>query len=107
MRAITAVADGRGDLRPGVARRSPSSLAAAPATASAFPELTAREREILELLAAGPRNAQIAPALFLSPKTVRNNVSTIFTKLHVADRAAGDRPGPRGRPGTQQPVRWT
>ena len=52
-----------------------------------FPELTVREREILDLLAAGRSNTQIASALFLSPKTVRNNVSNIFAKLHVADRA--------------------
>ncbi|MDH6181930.1 DNA-binding NarL/FixJ family response regulator [Microbacteriaceae bacterium SG_E_30_P1] len=53
----------------------------------AFPQLTAREREILDLLAAGRSNAQIAQTLFLSPKTVRNNTSNIFTKLQVADRA--------------------
>jgi DNA-binding NarL/FixJ family response regulator len=53
----------------------------------AFPQLTAREREILNLLAAGRSNAQIAQTLFLSPKTVRNNTSNIFAKLQVADRA--------------------
>lgn len=53
----------------------------------AFPQLTPREREILDLLAAGRSNAQIAQTLFLSPKTVRNNTSNIFTKLQVADRA--------------------
>lgn len=53
----------------------------------AFPQLTAREREILDLLAAGRSNAQIAQTLYLSPKTVRNNTSNIFTKLQVADRA--------------------
>ncbi|MBN6057079.1 response regulator transcription factor, partial [Nonomuraea sp. RK-328] len=51
-----------------------------------FPQLTPREREILSLIAAGRSNPQIASALFLSPKTVRNNVSNIFAKLHVADR---------------------
>lgn len=54
----------------------------------AFPQLTPREREILDLLAAGRSNAQIAQALYLSPKTVRNNTSNIFAKLQVADRAA-------------------
>ncbi|MCW3820425.1 LuxR C-terminal-related transcriptional regulator [Micromonospora sp. DR5-3] len=49
--------------------------------------MTAREREILELLAAGRSNAQIAQALFLSQTTVRNNVSNVFAKLRVADRA--------------------
>jgi DNA-binding NarL/FixJ family response regulator len=53
----------------------------------AFPQLTAREREILDLLAAGRSNQQIASTLFLSPKTVRNNVSNVFAKLQVADRA--------------------
>jgi DNA-binding NarL/FixJ family response regulator len=50
-------------------------------------ELTPREREVLELIAAGRNNAQIAAALYLSPKTVRNNVSNVLTKLQVADRA--------------------
>ena len=54
---------------------------------AAFPELTQRELEILELIAGGQNNAVIASRLFLSPKTVRNNVSNIFTKLQVADRA--------------------
>lgn len=52
-----------------------------------FPQLTPREREILDLLAAGRANPQIAQALFLSPKTIRNNISNIFAKLQVADRA--------------------
>ena len=52
-----------------------------------FPQLTSPEREVLALVAAGRSNAQIATELFLSPKTVRNNVSNIFAKLHVADRA--------------------
>ena len=52
-----------------------------------FPQLTPREREILDLLAAGRSNPQIAQALFLSPKTIRNNISNIFAKLQVADRA--------------------
>ena len=55
--------------------------------ALAFPQLTAREREILDLLAAGRSNGQIAQTLYLSPKTVRNNTSNIFSKLQVADRA--------------------
>jgi DNA-binding NarL/FixJ family response regulator len=53
----------------------------------AFPQLTAREREILDLLASGRSNQQIADTLFLSPKTVRNNVSNVFAKLQVADRS--------------------
>jgi DNA-binding NarL/FixJ family response regulator len=46
-----------------------------------------REREVLDLIAAGTANADIAKRLFLSPKTIRNHVSSIFTKLQVADRA--------------------
>ncbi len=53
-----------------------------------FPELTDRERELLELLAQGRSNAAIARVLFLSLKTVRNRVSTIFAKLGVHDRPA-------------------
>jgi DNA-binding NarL/FixJ family response regulator len=52
-----------------------------------FPELTTREREVLALIADGESNATIARRLSLSPKTVRNHVSSIFAKLHVADRA--------------------
>jgi DNA-binding NarL/FixJ family response regulator len=52
-----------------------------------LPELTDREREVLDLLAKGHGNMAIAQRLFLSEKTVRNHVSNVFTKLHVADRA--------------------
>ncbi|GAA3632409.1 response regulator transcription factor [Microbacterium awajiense] len=88
--AITAVAGGELVFGAAIARRVAEFFAAGPATAPAaevFPQLTAREREILDLLAAGRPNPQIAQALFLSPKTVRNNVSNIFAKLQVADRA--------------------
>jgi DNA-binding NarL/FixJ family response regulator len=54
---------------------------------SAFPQLTERELEILDLIAAGRNNAQIAAELFLAPKTVRNNVSTILAKIQATDRA--------------------
>lgn len=91
VRAITAVAGGEAIFGPALARRVAEFFAglAAPAgpADSPFPQLTAREREVLELVAAGRSNAQIAAALYLSPKTVRNNVSNIFAKLHVADRA--------------------
>ncbi|KAF5996611.1 MULTISPECIES: response regulator transcription factor [Streptomyces] len=53
-----------------------------------FSQLTSRETEILELLADGMNNRQIARRLFLAEKTVRNYVSRIFTKLEVHDRAA-------------------
>ena len=52
-----------------------------------LPQLSSREREVLDLIAAGVANSDIAKRLFLSPKTIRNYVSSIFTKLQVADRA--------------------
>lgn len=52
-----------------------------------FPTLTDREVEVLELIAAGLNNREIARQLVLSDKTIRNNVSAIFAKLHVADRS--------------------
>ena len=54
---------------------------------SAFPELSDREREVLDLLAAGRSNDAIARELFVSNKTVRNAVSSIYGKLHAAGRA--------------------
>lgn len=51
-----------------------------------FPELTAREREILNLIARGDDNADIARKLGITTKTVRNHVSNVFSKLQVADR---------------------
>ena len=58
---------------------------AAPAS---LPQLTDREREILQLMAGGAANAEIARTLGLSGKTIANYVSVIFSKLEVADRAA-------------------
>jgi DNA-binding NarL/FixJ family response regulator len=54
----------------------------------AFPELTTREREVLELLAVGCRNHEIARRLGMSEKTVRNHVSQVLAKLQVTDRTA-------------------
>ncbi len=88
-RAITAVAQGEAIFGPGVAERVLGYLTR-PLSAHddvVFPELTDREREVLELIATGLGNATIATRLSLSPKTVRNNVSSIFAKLQVADRA--------------------
>ena len=53
-----------------------------------FPDLTDRERDVLELLASGSSNDAIARAMYVSDKTVRNIVSSIYTKLHAPDRAA-------------------
>jgi DNA-binding NarL/FixJ family response regulator len=54
---------------------------------SPFPELTDREREVLDLIAEGLDNTQIASRLYISTKTVSNHISNIFAKLHLADRS--------------------
>lgn len=88
LRAIRAVASGEALFGPAIADRLLAFFAAKPSTSPLpFPDLTNREREILDLLAAGHVNADIADSLFLSPKTVRNHISRIFSKLQVADRA--------------------
>lgn len=89
MRAVRSVAEGGAVFGPAIARRMVDFFAAATRASSvtAFPDLTGREREILDLVARGRQNAQIAEQLVLSTKTVRNNVSNIFTKMHVVDRA--------------------
>jgi DNA-binding NarL/FixJ family response regulator len=87
--AIRAVARGEAVFGPGIAQRLVQYFSSPPVRTarSVFPELTDREREILDLIAAGRNNQEIASELFLSLKTVRNYVSNIFTKLQVADRA--------------------
>ena len=86
--AVTAVARGEAVYGPRVADRVVSAFAAVDAKASqAFPQLTLRERDVLDLIARGLDNASIAHRLVLSEKTVRNNVSNILAKLHAADRA--------------------
>jgi DNA-binding NarL/FixJ family response regulator len=85
--AIAAAQAGQVVFGPGVAARVLDFFAAPPATVPGpFPELTEREREILDLLATGRRTAAIAEALYLSPKTVSNHLTTIFAKLEVTDR---------------------
>jgi DNA-binding NarL/FixJ family response regulator len=89
LRAIQAVGGGGAIFSPSIATRmldffSGLTPAAFP---HALPELTDREREILDLIAKGRSNAAIAKQLNLSPKTVSNYVSNIFSKLQVADRA--------------------
>jgi DNA-binding NarL/FixJ family response regulator len=89
LHAVQAVSRGEAIFGPTVAQRIIEFFAAprqAP-IASAFPELTERELEVLDHIAAGHSNPDISHDLALSPKTVRNHVSNIFTKLQVADRA--------------------
>jgi DNA-binding NarL/FixJ family response regulator len=84
--AIRAVSRGEAIFGPGVAQRV-LRLFSQERPAEPFPELTSRERETLDLMAAGASNREIARKLFLSPKTVSNNVSYILAKLQVADRS--------------------
>jgi DNA-binding NarL/FixJ family response regulator len=88
-RAVIAVSEGEFIMGPGIAQRARTFFApgAASSSASPFPQLSDRERQVLDLLARGYGNAAIAQRLFISPKTARNHVSNIFAKLHVADRA--------------------
>ena len=92
LKTIRAVADGEALFGPAIAgrltaffqhsRRASQDDALAP-----FPDLTEREREVLELIAAGESNQEIAQRLHISAKTVSNHISNIFGKLQVADRA--------------------
>jgi DNA-binding NarL/FixJ family response regulator len=85
--AVTIVAAGGAVLGPGVAGHM-RALFSARTAPEPFPDLTSREREILELIAAGHPNLAIAQRLGLSEKTVRNYVSNILTKLRVPRRSA-------------------
>jgi len=89
LRAVRAVSRVEAIFGPPIARRLVNYFAALPPSppAYAFPDLTEREREILDLLAIQQTNAEIAKHLQISLKTVRNHVSNIFSKLQVADRA--------------------
>jgi DNA-binding NarL/FixJ family response regulator len=90
VRAVLAVASGDAVYSSTVARRIVGFFTSAHTTyaAQVFPDLTAREREILDLVATGLGNHEIARRLVLSEKTVRNNVAAILTKLEVPNRAA-------------------
>ena len=88
LKVLRAVARGEAYFGPEIARRLMNFFSSAkPASpVEAFPELTSREVEILDLIAQGHSNAKIAARLFVSPNTVRNHISHIFAKLQVADR---------------------
>jgi len=88
LRAIRAVAEGETIFSPGIAMKVMNYLTRKKQQEAEqpFPDLTQREREILDLIATGLTNAAIAEKLFISPKTVRNQVSEIYSKLQVANR---------------------
>ncbi|TLP62453.1 response regulator [Microbispora triticiradicis] len=89
VRAITTVAGGGVVFGAVLAGRITDFLAPRPQSgaATAFPGLTAREHEVLDLVAAGLSNGEIAARLFLSQKTVRNHVHAVLGKIQAADRA--------------------
>jgi DNA-binding NarL/FixJ family response regulator len=88
LRAIRAVGGGEAIFSPKIAVRLMDFFSSMRPTTppQVFPELGDREREILDLIARGHKNPEIAERLYLSPKTVRNHVSNILHKLQVADR---------------------
>jgi DNA-binding NarL/FixJ family response regulator len=92
LRAIHAAASGEAIFSPAITRRLTEYFAtpggdSKASSVQAFPNLTEREHAILSLMAEGYTNNAIASRLYLSPKTVRNYVSSIFTKLEVSDRS--------------------
>ena len=93
LKTVRAAAQGEALFGPAIAHRLMSffrdlnAFGHPAASALAFPELTEREREVLNLIAQGLNNAEIADQLVLSRKTVSNHISNIFSKLQVADRA--------------------
>ena len=88
VRAVQAIGAGEAIFSATIAQRMMGYFTAISSSkAVLFPQLTDRERDVLELMASGKDNASIAHRLSLSQKTVRNRVSAIFTKLQVADRA--------------------
>ncbi len=89
LRVVRAAVGGEALFGPAIAERLMGFFSGAGSSANvlSFPDLTEREREILSLIAQGYRNSEIASRLYLSPKTVRNHISSIFDKLQVTDRA--------------------
>ncbi len=88
VRAVQAIGAGEAIFSATIAQRMMGYFTAISSSkAVLFPQLTDRERDVLELMASGLDNPSIAHRLSLSSKTVRNRVSAIFSKLQVADRA--------------------
>ena len=104
--AIRAVVSGQAIFGPGIAGRVLDYFAAPRVpTTQPFPQLTERERDILDLLASGLRTAVIAQRLCLAPKTVSNHLTNVFAKLEVADRTEAILRAREGGLGRQQPGR--
>jgi DNA-binding NarL/FixJ family response regulator len=85
IRTIEGVASGQAIFGAGIAVQMVNFFSKSKTT-DPFPELTEREHEVLKLIADGHSNAEIAEALTISPKTLRNHISNIFAKLQVSDR---------------------
>ncbi len=90
LKTVTAVAEGQALFGPAIAGRLTAFFQRGEERETAvtsFPDLTEREHEVLALIARGKNNSDIAEILVISPKTVRNHITSIFSKLQVADRA--------------------
>ncbi|UCD99443.1 MAG: response regulator transcription factor [Chloroflexota bacterium] len=93
LKSIRAVADGEALFGPAIADklsnffRDLNDISSENGKPLVFPDLTNREREVLDLIAQGLNNQEIAARLFISRKTVSNHISNIFNKLQVADRS--------------------
>ncbi|MFA0813282.1 response regulator [Microbulbifer epialgicus] len=91
VQAVRTVAEGGAMLAPGITQRLISQFAqklgAGRNRAERLERLTTREREVLEAIAAGKSNAEIAEALFIGPATVKTHVSSLLSKLGLRDRA--------------------
>ncbi len=88
VRAIESVAAGDAVYGKSVANRIIGLITSGPSDTPAFPELTPRERDVLDLIAAGLRNRAIGERLGMAEKTVRNHVSGVLQKLQVEDRTS-------------------
>jgi DNA-binding NarL/FixJ family response regulator len=108
-RVLHGIARGEATFGPGTAQRlldAVNRIGHRQEARAAFPHLTTRELEVLERVARGRRNGEIAAELLLSERTVRNYISTILSKLEVADRSpaiARARDAGLGRPPSESP----
>ena len=86
LHAIRAASRGEASLHPRIARRLMSEVSASGSTSDPAAELTAREMEVLQLIAQGQSNAEIAAELVVTERTVKAHVSNLLSKLHLSDR---------------------